>query len=111
MTIKELCEEFDLTVISGSDHLNRKVDGCYTGDLLSWVMARLPANAAWLTVMGNLNAIAVACLKDAACIILTDSAPLDEDAKKQALQRRVPVLTTSMNSYELGAKLYPLLGR
>ena len=35
------------------------------------------------SVMGNINAIAVAALSDAACIILTDAAALDEEAKEK----------------------------
>jgi Predicted transcriptional regulator containing CBS domains len=109
MTINDLCGVLELKVLAGGDSLDREVADCYTGDLLSWVMARLPADAAWLTVIGNVNAVAVACLKDAACIILTDSAPLDDDAEKQARQRNMPVLSCALNSYELGAKLYRLL--
>ncbi|MBW7572544.1 DRTGG domain-containing protein [Caproiciproducens faecalis] len=110
MTVKELAETLSLTVLAGKDSLNRPVTGGYTGDLLSWVMARLPENAAWLTVMGNINAVAVASLKDAACIILTDSAPLDEQARDKARELDLAVLTSRKNSYELGLKLAELLG-
>ena len=109
MTVKELAEALSLTVLAGRGGLNRSVTGGYTGDLLSWVMARLPENAAWLTVMGNINAVAVASLKDAACIILTDSAPLDEQAREKACELDLPVLTSRQNSYDLGLKLAELL--
>lgn len=108
MTVKELCEQLDLKVLIKGG-LDKKVTGAYTGDLLSWVMARLPAEAAWLTVMGNVNTIAVASLKDAACIILTDSATMDEDAQKKAQQQGVAVLSSQRNSYELGAELARIL--
>ena len=47
MTVEELRDQLGLQVLVGGD-LTREVTGGYTGDLLSWVMARLPADAAWL---------------------------------------------------------------
>ncbi len=49
-------------------------------------MGRAKAGDAWLTVMGNISALAVASLADTACIILTENAWLDEDAKRKADQ-------------------------
>lgn len=110
MTVKELSERFKLKILSGESSLDRPVSGGYTGDLLSWVMARLPADAAWLTVMGNINAIAVASLKDAACIILTDSAPLDDAALRKAQELSLPVLLSEEDSFTLGARIAGLFG-
>ncbi len=108
MTVEELRDQLGLQVLVGGD-LTREVTGGYTGDLLSWVMARLPADAAWFTVMGNVNAIAVASLADAACIVLTDRASLDEEARSKAEQQDILVLCSERNSYELGARLAALL--
>lgn len=108
MTIRELCQQFDLKSLTDEAGFDRPVTGGYTGDLLSWVMARLPADAAWLTVMGNINAIAVASLKDAACMILTDSAPLDDDALAKAQQLDFAVLSSKQGSFALGAKIAEL---
>ena len=108
MTVKELCEQLQLKVIVKGEQ-GKTVAGGYTGDLLSWVMARLPEDAVWLTVMGNINTVAVASLKDAACIILTESAPLDEDAQKKAQQQGIPVFSSPKSSFELGAELARIL--
>ena len=59
--------------------------------------------------MGNVNAIAVAALADAACIVLTDNASLDEEARVKAQQQDILVLGSEKNSYELGAQLAELL--
>ena len=108
MNVEQVCKQLDLQVLVGED-LSREVTGGYTGDLLSWVMARLPADAVWFTVMGNVNAIAVAALADAACIVLTDNASLDEEARVKAQQQDILVLGSEKNSYELGAQLAELL--
>ena len=65
------------------EEIDKEITGCYIGDLLSWAMSRIKTGDVWLTVMGNVNAIAVAVLSDAACIILTDAAALDEEAKEE----------------------------
>ena len=60
-------------------------------------------------MMGNVNAIAVASLADAACIVLTDNASLDEEARIKAQQQDILVLGSEKSSYELGAQLAELL--
>lgn len=109
MTVKDLADKLELKVLTGGIGLQKTVAGGYTGDLLSWVMACLPADYVWLTVMGNVNVIAVATLKNAACVILTDSAGLDDEAKKKARKQRIVVLSSGQNSYELSAALHALL--
>ena len=105
MTVRELSNRLTAEILAGEDGADRDVTGCYTGDLLSWVMSRAKSGDAWLTVMGNVNAIAVASLTDAACIVLTDHASLDEDARVKANQQHIAVLSAEQNSYEIGAKI------
>lgn len=59
--------------------------------------------------MGNVNAIAVAALSDAACIILTDAAGLDEEAKEKAQQQGITVFSSNANSYQVAVQLSRLL--
>ena len=72
-------------------------------------MSRVQAGDVWLTVMGNVNAIAVAALSDAACIILTDAAGLDEEAKEKAQQQGITVFSSNANSYQVAVQLSRLL--
>jgi len=109
MTVQEMAETCAWKVLAGEDGLDREVEGCYAGDLLSWVMARAQSGDVWLTVMGNINAIAVASLTDCACILLTESAALDENAKARAEQQGIPVLTTEKNTYETAVQVAQLL--
>ena len=68
MTVKEMAEACGWKLLAGEEGQDNEVDGCYVGDLLSWVMGRAQAGNVWLTVMGNLNAIAVAALADTSCM-------------------------------------------
>lgn len=110
MTVEQLAEQLNIKIHAGIAGANRQVCGCYIGDLLSWVMGRAHEGDAWLTVMGNINAIAVATLADASCIILTENAPLDPEAKERADEQEVPVLVTEKNSYDTAIRIYELLG-
>ena len=109
MTVKELAGRLDLKLLAGESGLGREIQGCYIGDLLSWVMARADAGDVWITVRGNVNAIAVATLTDCACIVLTESAELDADAKARADQQGMPVLSTEKDSFDTAVKTAGLL--
>ena len=107
MTVHQLKESLELTVLVEQE-IDKEITGCYIGDLLSWAMSRIKTGDVWLTVMGNVNAIAVAVLSDAACIILTDAAALDE-AKEKAQQQGITVFSSNSNSYQVAVQLSRLL--
>ena len=100
MNVQQLAEKLgwkQLTDCSGAD---REIGGCYCGDLLSWVMGRAKADDVWLTVMGNINAIAVATLADVSAIVLVESAALDAEALMRANQQEVAIYATELPAYE-----------
>lgn len=108
MTVKEIAEKLNLNTLVEGD-MEREITGGYCGDLLSWVMGRAQSGSCWMTVMGNINAIAVAVLADTACIVLTENATLDDDAKARAEMQDVTILATEENSYTVATKLGELL--
>ena len=108
MKVKELTEKLGLSVLTQGD-LERECTGCYSGDLLSWVMSRAKENDVWLTVMGNINSIAVCVLSDCACIVLTENAPLDEDARLKAEAMSIPVFQSEKSAYDLAVEISKLL--
>lgn len=108
MTVKEFAERLKLNILTEGD-LEREVTGCYCGDLLSWVMSRAREGDAWLTVMGNINSVAVAVLTDCACVVLTENSPLDEAAREKALQQGVTFLSGEKNAYELSVEISGLI--
>ncbi len=108
MKIKDLAEKLNLKVLTPYNE-DREVTGCYSGDLLSWVMSRAKEGDVWLTVMGNINAVAVAVLTDCACIVLTENATLDEQAKDKAELQGVCFLQSEQNAYELSVEISKLI--
>ena len=108
MTVKEFADALALKVLVEGD-MEREITGCYIGDLLSWVMGRAPEDCAWLTVMGNINSIAVATLADVSCIVLTENAALDENTRAKAEMHDVNILLAQENSYQVAVRLHALL--
>ncbi len=108
MNVNEAVEKLNLKVLVDGD-MEREITDCYIGDLLSWVMGRAPEDSIWLTVMGNINSIAVATLADVSCIVLVENASLDDEAKAKAELHDVTILQSEENSYNLATKIYELL--
>ena len=108
MKIKDLVEKLNLKVLTAYDE-DRNITGCYSGDLLSWVMSRAEEGDVWLTVMGNVNAVAVAVLTECACIVLTENASLDEQAKNKAEIQGVCFLQSDKNAYELAVEISKII--
>lgn len=109
MTVQELAERCGWKLLAGEEGCGGQVDGCYIGDLLSWVMARAQSGNVWLTVMGNVNAIAVATLTDVSAIVLAESAVLDAEAAQKAEQQGIPVYACTENLYDAAVRVYETL--
>ncbi len=107
MKVSEL-QEHGFTALTLPDG-DREIVGAYMGDLLSWVMGRARADAAWITIMSNQNVAAVAVLADVSCVILTEGVTLDENVKELAEAKGINVMTTALPSYEAAVKLSELI--
>lgn len=108
MKLEEFTEKCGFEVVnkgSGDVELT-KVFCC---DLLSFAMSRNPAGSVWVTVMGNVNTIAVAVLTEGGCIVIAEGAQLDEAALEKAKQQNVTVLKTDMPVFEAALAAHDLI--
>lgn len=108
MTVQELAEQLSLTPICVDDP-DREVEGCYCGDLLSWVMGNARAGDAWITIMSNDNVVAVAVLTDVACVILSEGVTLDDRVRGLAEKKGVNVFSAEASTFALAARVAALL--
>ena len=107
MKIKELTDNgFDILALPDPE---REIQGVYIGDLLSWVMGRAKENEAWVTIMSNLNVIAVASLSDVASVIFAEGVIPDGEIIEVAKEKGVNLLVSPLPSYETAIKLSELL--
>lgn len=104
MTVGELAEKYELTVLSDGG-LEREVEGGYVGDLLSFVMAHAKEGMIWLTIQGHINTIAVASLVGVSALVLTEKSMPTEDMLEKARENDIPVLSTHLSSFQLAYQL------
>lgn len=104
MTVEELVAKHGLTPICLSEP-DREISGCYIGDLLSWVMGKAQADNVWITIMNNINTLAVASLSDVALIILTENVDLDDTMIGEAKAKGINVAGSSCSSFEVAVKI------
>lgn len=83
----------------------REIKGAYVGDLLSWVMGRAKADDAWITIMSNVNVLAVAALADVACVILAEGVTLDQECIDKAIEKNINVLVSDMPIFETAVEI------
>ena len=104
MTVKDFIEKQNLNVLVEGE-LDREITTCYIGDLLSWVMGRAQNGDVWITIMSNINIVAVATLCDTACILLAEGVTVDEEVKKTAEARNVNILSSPKSAYALAKEI------
>lgn len=107
MTVCQIIEKTGCKPLCVADG-EREISGIYNCDLMSVVMSKGFAGAAWVTIMANINAVAVAALTDMAVIVLAEGAAIDsvmlEKAKAQdinVIQSDKPIFETSLEIYKL----------
>ena len=108
MKVSDIAKDLALEIITAPAP-EKEVVGVYSGDLLSWVMGRLKEGEAWVTIMNNVNIVAVASLADASCIILTESSEISEEVITKANQNEINIFRTDRTTYEMCCLLGKLL--
>ncbi len=85
---------------------DRNVSGCYIGDLLSWVMGRAESDNVWVTIMSNINTVAVASLSDVSLVVLAEGVTLDGEVLRAAEEKGINVASSPDASFETASKLF-----
>ncbi len=84
----------------------KEISGVYAGDLLSWVMGHAEEGECLITIMSNVNVLAVASLLDLPCVILAESVEPDEEFLTLAKEKGINVLKTAKSTYGACTVLY-----
>ncbi len=109
MTVRELKEKLNLRLVSGEEGLDNVIDGGYTSDLLSDVMGNAEMGQCWITLQTHKNIMAIASLKDLACIVLVKDLEPNSDTIEQSNEEGIPILTTSKEAFEITGEIFALL--
>lgn len=111
MTVEDVVKLLNLKVFSGSEGLNNEIKGGYTSDLLSDVMGNADAGMAWITLQTHINVMAIASLKELSSIILVKGLEPEPNTLQQSNNEGIPILGTSLQTFEITGKLYQLLNK
>ena len=109
MTVKDLMDTGEFQVVSPGDDTERVIEKVFCCDLLSVAMGRAPSGCAWVTVMGNMNTLAVASLTDAACVILAEGMELDGASVKKAEEQGITVFASEEPVFDTALEIYRMI--
>lgn len=104
MTVAELANGKNMRVLS-MPQPEREISGAYVGDLLSWVMGRAQPDNAWITIMSNINVVAVASLSDVSCVILAEGVSPDSEIITTAMQKGINILSTDLDAFNTAVSI------
>ncbi|MDR0970764.1 MAG: serine kinase [Bacteroidales bacterium] len=109
MTVRQLAQELNMNIISGEKGLDNPIEGGYTSDLLSDVMGNSEMGQCWITLQTHKNIMAIASLKEIACIVLVKGLLPNDDTKQQSNEEGIPILSTQKETFEITGEIYSLL--
>jgi len=109
MKLSDIVDALSLKVLTKAvDFSEIEVDGGYTSDLLSCVMAGASRQDVWVTLQAHTNIVAVAALLEMSAVIITEDAQPDEVTIKKANEEGVILLSSPHKSFAVVGKLWEL---
>ncbi|GHT71073.1 hypothetical protein FACS1894110_23580 [Spirochaetia bacterium] len=108
MTIREAAASLGAEIVQ-AEFDDTDLEGAYTSDLLSDVMANAKDGGALITIQAHKNTVAVATLVNITAIIICNNRPLPEDMLTAAKDEGIAVLLTKENQYTVSGELYGFL--
>ena len=109
MTIQELIDSNIFTLVNAGVDTDAQITTPFCCDLLSIAMGRAPEKCAWVTVMANVNTLAVASLADCGCIILAEGTAFDETTNAKAVAQGITDFTTELPVFDAALAIWQKL--
>jgi serine kinase of HPr protein (carbohydrate metabolism regulator) len=111
MTVNELAIKTNLKIFTGNSGLQNTITGGYVSDLLSDVMGNAQQGNVWITLQNHLNVVAIASLRDLACIVLVKSIEPPAEVIEKAIDENIAILGSKQNTFELTAKIHQMINK
>ena len=109
MKISEATEKLGYEIVTMPDP-NMEVIGGYAGDLLSWVMGRAESGNIWVTIMSNINIVAVASLVGVSAVVVAEGATIPQDVVDKATEQGINIIKTDDPTFLAVLKIGKILG-
>ena len=108
MTLEQIANELNLTVITASHKLSLEVKRGYASDLMSHVMSHAREGDLWVTVQVHPNTVAIAALLDLGGIIISENKELEKETIEKAALEEIPLFTTPLSTFTIVGRLYEM---
>jgi len=108
MTVFDIVHSLGLKIRTGENRMKEEVTGGYASDLLSDVIAHSNKGNVWVTIQTHPNIVAVATMKELSGIILAGGREPDSNTLQKAEEEEIPILVSSLFTFELVGKLYQM---
>lgn len=108
VTAREVVEKLHLQALC-LPNPDAPISDAYTGDLLSWVMGRAVPGQVWVTIMTNINIVAVASLRELPLVILAEGCIPDAAVVAKAEEEGVNLAVSRESSFSACVALATLL--
>jgi hypothetical protein len=108
MTIREAARALKAEAVQ-DEFEDSALEGAYTSDLLSDVMANAREGNALITIQAHKNTVAVATLVNVPVIFVCNSRPVPGDMIQAGRDEGIAIYRTAENQYTVSGKLYAML--
>lgn len=109
MTIRQLLDDPKFFVYNNGGNEETEISGVYCCDLLSCVMGSAPSDCVWVTIMNNINALAVAALTDCAAVMLAAGISPDSAMIAKAQAQGITLLGCDEQIFETALYIHERL--
>ncbi len=106
MTVADVVSCVEGRLVAGRESADQPVRGGYVSDLLSDVMANARDGDLWVTLQRHANIVAVASVRDLACIVLVGGRQPEEAAVTRAEEEGVPIIVTALSAFDVIGRLH-----
>lgn len=109
MNLQTIIEKLNLTLLTEErDFSSIQIESGYQSDLLSCVMTGAQPQSIWITLIANINIVAVASLLEISAIIITENAQPNQETISRANMEEVVLLSTSASNFHVAGQLWDL---
>ena len=105
MTVGEIAENLSARTLNPGNE-DALIVGCFVCDIMSRTIERGFRGMAWITHRADMNALAVAVMKGAACLIFPEGIEPEEDVVKRAGMENMPLILSENPAFELAGRIY-----
>ncbi len=109
MDLQSIIEKLDLTLLTEErNFFDINIDCGYMSDLLSCVMTGAKPGSIWVTLIANINIVAVASLLELPAIIITENAQPNQETIERANMEGIVLLSTNAGNFAISGQLWEL---